>query len=103
VETEIRANFKDPFDFANSFIGNISRGGLLVKTDKPLNIEAEFKLKFSISGMDKVFEGECKVMWVQELYDKYLDKLIPTMGCKFLDLSKDDIKVIEDFINERVQ
>lgn len=103
METELKTEFNDPNEFLNSFIGNISRGGLLIKTDNPLKVHDEFRLKFNIEGMERTFESLCKVMWIQELYDKYIDKLIPTMGCKFLELSPGDLETIEKFIKQKLK
>lgn len=103
VDAQITAQFSGPGDFNDSFIGNVSRGGLLVKSERPLAVDSQFSLKFNIKGIDRTFEGLCRVMWIQELYDTEAGKLIPTMGCKFIDLPPNDLKTIESFIKEKLK
>ncbi len=103
VQTEIKAFFRDAKEFDNNFIGNISKGGLLVKSERPLAQNTQFTLRFNISGINREFECLCKVMWVQELFDPSKDKMIPTMGVKFLELSKEDLKLIEEFISKKLE
>lgn len=103
VDTVIRTDFQGASDFAESFLGNISKGGLLVKASKPLKVKDRFKLKFEIEGLPKKFEGLLKVMWVQELYDKNKDKLVPVMGCKFVEIPKEDLAEIERFVTSKLK
>jgi len=102
IDIELKANFSGAAEFDNYFIGNISKGGLLIKTDQPLKIDDKFKLSFSISGIEKPFETTCKVIWIQELYDPKTDKLMPTIGCRFTEISDEDLAMIEKFITKKL-
>jgi uncharacterized protein (TIGR02266 family) len=98
ADVSLKIAFKSPDDFAESFLGNISCGGLLIKISAPLKVNEEFSLRFSVEGIDRTFSAKCRVIWVQELYDRKADKMAPVIGCKFVDLDPKDLSLIENYV-----
>lgn len=88
------------YDYSN----NLSEGGIYIETDRPLPIGSPITLRFTLPGLDRVFETKGNVAWV------YIKKpgdegppaevLGPGMGIEFKELNEADIKLIHDYLNK---
>jgi len=110
VDTERRSSFRIPLrvlkiDIENEkreiffgYAGNISCSGMLIQTSNPKELGARFNIRFSLPSKIKNVSCEAEVAWIQD-YDPKI-KTMPGMGIKFLNLSTEDLKEIEEFINK---
>lgn len=93
--------FEDRDSVIEACSGNISTGGLFIKTENPLQPGRRFLLKLEFPGVSKPLEIECGVAWVQKQVDCTADKPVgmPTgMGVKFCGISKEDRGTLGQYI-----
>lgn len=87
-------------EFENDLLAqtvNISEGGVFIRTQNPLELEEEFFLKLYIPDDQEPIQVLCKVMWTNK-YGKESEDLPRGMGVKFLRLTAENQKRIEEFI-----
>ena len=97
---KIEIEFKDTIDFVTSYMLNISKGGLFIKTDEALPLDTIVFLRFTMPGDTKPIETEGKVVWCNTKKGKgYFPR---GMGIKFLRLNSDDAEKIKIFVDEHL-
>lgn len=64
---ELRVEYRTVGSFISDYVTNISRGGVFVRTDRPLRIGTRVRLVFSLPGMPFPFDLSGVVRWVQTL------------------------------------
>ena len=95
---KIEIEFKHTIDFVSSYMLNISKGGLFIKTDEALPLDTIVFLRFTLPGDTKLIETEGKVVWCNTKGGKgYFPK---GMGVKFLRLNPDDAEKINKFVEK---
>ncbi|MBE0427018.1 MAG: PilZ domain-containing protein [Nitrospirae bacterium] len=81
---------------------NISIGGVLLKTDRRMNIEKTYTLE--LKNKSKFLTLQCNVVWftLSESYKDPFKNIIPiyTVGMNFTDVSSEKMKEISDFIKD---
>lgn len=80
---------------------NISRGGMFIKTDRPLHVGTRVKLKFSLPGRELPVETSGRV--VRTVSGKGRMDEPHGMGIEFEDLSEEDHDLIESLWDESVK
>jgi uncharacterized protein (TIGR02266 family) len=90
VSKAFKIVYPTPKAFINSYLSNISPGGLFIKTNAPPNQGEKFNLKISFSDEEKELEVLCEVAWSRR--EEWVKKFPPGIGVKFLDLSPEDKK-----------
>ena len=97
---KIEIEFKHTIDFVTSYMLNISKGGLFIKTDEALPLDTIVFLRFTLPGDTKLIETEGKVVWCNTKKGKgYFPR---GMGIKFLRLNSDDAEKIKIFVDEHL-
>lgn len=97
---KIEIEFKHTIDFVTSYMLNISKGGLFIKTDEALPLDTIVFLRFTLPGDTKLIETEGKVVWCNTKKEKgYFPR---GMGIKFLRLNPDDAEKIKIFVDEHL-
>ena len=77
--------------------GNLSVGGLFIKTDTPLNPEEQFLLDLQLPDIARPISVTCEVAWTKE---KNIEaKSAGGMGVKFLEMSETDEHTLTQYIN----
>ena len=87
---------------SNFFIGftrNISRGGLFIACEDPLNRGTPVELLFSLPGGRRI-EAQAEVSWVRERF-ACGPEIRPGMGVRFVDLAESDRRAIRTFMRLR--
>ncbi len=98
---KIEIEFKHTIDFVTSYMLNISKGGLFIKTDEALPLDTIVFLRFTLPGDTKPIETDGKVVWCNNREEKgYFPK---GMGIKFLALNSDDAEKIKEFVEEHLE
>jgi uncharacterized protein (TIGR02266 family) len=88
-------------EFENDLLAetaNISEGGVFIRAQDPLELGEEFLLKLYIPDEQDPINTLCKVVWVNK-YGKETEELPRGMGVKFLELTAEDKRRIEEFIS----
>ena len=97
---KIEIEFKHTIDFVSSYMLNISKGGLFIKTDEALPLDTVVFLRFSLPGDTKLIETAGKVVWCHTRKEK---GYFPNgMGIKFLKLHSDDAEKIKIFVDQHL-
>jgi uncharacterized protein (TIGR02266 family) len=77
--------------------GNLSVGGLFIKTDAPLNPGEQFLLDLKLPDTAKPISVTCEVAWAKEKNDEAQGSA--GMGVKFLEMSETDEHTLTQYIN----
>ena len=97
---KIEIEFKHTIDFVTSYMLNISKGGLFIKTDEALPLDTIVFLRFTLPGDTKLIETAGKVVWCHTRKEK---GYFPNgMGIKFLKLHSDDAEKIKIFVDQHL-
>ena len=83
--------------FLYDYSQNLSEGGLFINTESPLAVGEVLDLKFSLPDIEKVFQVKGEVKWVIE---EKKGPLMKGMGIAFKDLSDDDRKLIQSYMEK---
>lgn len=75
---------------------NLSEGGVRFGTDKFISLSCRMIIEINISGATKPLRAISKVAWIKKLPagDDY------EVGNQFLDMTREDKKIISDFIKK---
>ena len=93
----LTVSFKDRLSFLKAYSGNISSTGLFIKTDKPLNKGEQFLLKLQLPELQEILKVNCSVVWSRNKNDEE-NKLPLGMGIKFIEMTKKDRQIFQDYI-----
>ncbi|MBI2060783.1 MAG: TIGR02266 family protein [Nitrospirae bacterium] len=94
--TLLEIEYEASRNFISDFALNISRGGMFIATQQPLDEGQEFLLRFSLPGSARPIELRARVMWANRQDKK--SNLIPGMGVAFMDLSDEKRAQIERYV-----
>jgi len=88
--------------FTESQIVNISKGGVFINTPRPLANDSEIEIEFVLPRADKKIRAKGKVKWAIDQVDRPdgTPGIIPGMGIKFIEISKEDIKKISSYLKK---
>lgn len=89
-------SYEDHDGFREAYTGNISQGGLFIKTKSPLETGEEFLLKLKLPGISDPLKIECNVVWTRKRRENA--KQLPGMGVKFCKLDSDDHTVLTQYL-----
>ena len=91
VPKTFKAAYSTSDAFINSYLSDISTGGLYIRTNDPLSAGESINLKIFLPDKKKELKVFGKVIWcIREDLVTPERKIPPGMGIKFLNLSKKD-------------
>jgi uncharacterized protein (TIGR02266 family) len=90
--------FKDRDTFVRAYTGNISTGGLFIKTENPLPPGYQFQLKLQLPGVQDPLQIKCEVLWARKRESGPPDKP-PGMGVKFSEIAERDYLFIKKYLD----
>lgn len=97
IPKALTLSFKDRDAFIRAYTGNISAGGLFIKTENPLGPGRQFQLKLQLPGVDKGIQIQCEVVWSRRRESSTPEK--PSgMGVKFAKIAEKDYKLIKRYL-----
>src|SRR3954449_3671015 len=85
--------------FIEQFGTDVSRGGIFVKTKKPIEIGALLKLELQLNDASPVIHGIGRVCWRREPGPD--PNLSAGMGIKFIKLDPDSRTIVERIVQQR--
>ncbi|MFH2219969.1 MAG: TIGR02266 family protein [Pseudomonadota bacterium] len=77
--------------------GNLSVGGLFIKTEKPYNKGDQFMLDLQLPEISQTLSVSCEVAWSREGYD--ISQNPPGMGVKFIEMPDKDRQILSEYVN----
>ena len=96
AQKTLALSYEDHTGFVKAYTGNISQGGLFIKTRSPLESGEEFLLKLKLPGISDSLNIKCRVMWARK---QGQDMKRPAgMGVKFCKMSSEDYTVLKQYL-----
>ena len=100
ADVDLEVRYRSAHDFVAAYAKNISGGGIFIQTTKPLALNQEVHLRFTLPGVEKPFELQGLVVWTNPFASQ---AAFPTgMGIKFLDLNPQQKAIIDDFVQAKL-
>jgi uncharacterized protein (TIGR02266 family) len=78
-------------------VTNLSRGGMFIRGERPLPIDAEVQLRFRLPDAGVVIHAAGRVVWNYDIA-RGTTHLVPGSGIKFVALSRPDREAIERYL-----
>jgi len=100
-EVWIEIHYQHLDDFFYDYAINLSRGGMFIKTAKPIAIGTEIKLRFTIPGHKEVIETRGKI--VRVVKPDHGPGHAPGMGIEFQALTERDLDLINSLWEQDVK
>ena len=97
VSGTVRISFKKESDFFKTYIANLAKGGLFVKTMKILPVDTLLNVEFSLPNRNQMIHTTGKVVWTRSK-DKSSEKMPPGMGIQFVDIDPEDERLIKNYM-----
>ena len=100
-DLEVKVDLESDHNFYTGLTQNISAGGLFIATNAIRRIGDRIVLKFSLPGRTDPLAVETEVRWIRE--NSALNRVdgATGMGVRFVNLSPEAAKAIQDFIQSR--
>ncbi len=100
ADVNLEVRYRSAQDFMLAYAKNISGGGICIRTAKPLPLNSEVQVRFSLPGIPTPFEIKGLVVWTNPYASQ---TAFPTgMGIKFLELGPDEKKTIDEFVRSQL-
>lgn len=96
VKRPILLTFKDHTTFVTAYTENISKGGLFIRTDRPLKQAEQFLLTMQLVGSPTPINATCEVVWTRTQSEG--ETRPAGMGVKFCEMSKRDNHLLNQYI-----
>jgi uncharacterized protein (TIGR02266 family) len=101
VQRALSLSYKDQKSFAKAYTGNVSGGGLFIRTKNPLGQGEQFVLNLQLAGLPNPMKIKCEVVWARRQADE-AGKRPPGMGVKFIEISKKDEQTLDHYLKVAV-
>ncbi|MBE9536197.1 MAG: TIGR02266 family protein [Proteobacteria bacterium] len=98
----LTVNYRTDMDFLNAAAKDISLGGMFLKALSPLPEGTELNLCFNIPEIPIEFCVKAEIIWAVSSAEADYEKDCG-MGLKFINLSKERSKQLEDYINKKLE
>ena len=96
VDIQVDCETRDMF--VSNHVTNISRGGLFIRSERPLPIQSEIAMTFILPGAERKIRVVGRVVWNYDV-QKPETRLVRGMGIKFLDMSPEDRAALEQCLS----
>ncbi|MDY6881658.1 MAG: TIGR02266 family protein [Desulfatiglans sp.] len=90
-------SFRDRQSFIRAYTGNISGGGLFIKTEQPLDEGCQFRLKLQLPGVSDPLRILSEVVWNRKPKGGQED-MLAGMGVKFCEISAADRRLLLQYL-----
>lgn len=87
--------------FTSGRVTNISRGGLFIETPSPLPIDTLVDLALRLPEIRTVLNVHGRVAWTYDM-KKGTTRLMTGAGIKFTDMSPDQLRLLESYLDRLV-
>ena len=99
VQKSLSLTYKDDRAFIKAYTGNVSSGGLFIRTENPLPHGEKFFLKLQLPDVSEPLKINCEVVWSRKK-SQATDVRPPGMGVKFLEMSRQDSDVLKKYLSK---
>lgn len=84
--------------FVSNHVCNISRGGLFIRSDQPLPLQAEVSLVLHLPDAGLSIRAKGRVVWNYDMA-KGTSRIVPGSGIRFVDMASSDREALEAYLN----
>ena len=98
VERALSLVFKDREAFFKAYTGNVSSGGLFIKTETPLIVGDQLSLKLQLPGAADPLQIRCEVVWARKKQESQPGRPAG-MGVRFLKISERDNRILKQYLS----
>lgn len=85
-------------EFVEQYSYDISRGGIFIKSKKPMNVGTLLKFEFQLKDESPLIHGVGRVVWKREAAE---GEASPGMGIKFIKMDPDSRALVQQIVEER--
>jgi type IV pilus assembly protein PilZ len=106
ILVRVLVDFESPDTYLYDYSSNLSEGGIFVETDTPHPIGTTLTLRFTLPGVDRVFEAKGEVKWQNNLGEKGnlpVPDLGRGMGIQFADMEDSDREILQKYVRETLK
>jgi len=97
---EVRVEYRTVGSFLSDWTANLSKGGMFIQTENPLNIGTQIRLVFSLPGIPLLFDLNGEVKWSKHTPS---EDNPPWMGVEFVELDERIRKRIEAYLEKNAE
>ena len=83
--------------FISNHVSNISKGGLFIRSEQPLPLNAEVSLVLRLPATGKCIRATGRVVWNYDML-KGTSRIVPGSGIRFIDMSPRDRAALEAYL-----
>jgi type IV pilus assembly protein PilZ len=83
--------------FFSNYVCNISKGGIFIRSDKPLPLNAEVSLVLHLPAMDRKLFATGRVVWNYDI-EKGTSQVVPGSGIRFVAMTSSDRAALESYL-----
>jgi type IV pilus assembly protein PilZ len=95
----LAVTYKDKRCSVKAYTGNVSGGGLFIKTEQPLKKGEGFLAKLELPGLSDPVVIKCEVIWTRKSEDEK-DVYPAGMGVRFIEMTKDNNKILKKYLRD---
>jgi uncharacterized protein (TIGR02266 family) len=95
----LSVTYKDKRSFVKAYTGNVSGGGLFIKTENPLKKGEDFLVKLELPGLSETVVIKCEVIWTRKKEEE-TDAYPAGMGVKFIEMTKENNKILKKYLRD---
>lgn len=96
IATNIEVRFREKSSFVRSYMLNVNKGGLFLRTDRPLPIDADVVMHVRLPDDEEVMTIQGRVVWINTK-----SKAFPAgMGIQFTEILSEHRDKIDAFVEE---
>ncbi|MEJ2723742.1 MAG: TIGR02266 family protein [Deltaproteobacteria bacterium] len=99
VQKSLSLTYKDDRAFIKAYTGNVSSGGLFIRTENPLPQGEQFFLKLQLPDVSDPLKINCEVVWSRKKSEGTQERP-PGMGVKFLEMSRQDSEILKKYLGK---
>jgi type IV pilus assembly protein PilZ len=96
LKRHLSLSFKDHKTFVKAYTENIGKGGLFIRTDRPLKQAEQFLLTLQLVGTPNPINATCEVVWTRTQSEG--ETRPAGMGVKFCEMSRQDNHLLNQYI-----
>ncbi len=99
IATNIEIKFREKGSFIRSYMLNVNNGGLFLKTEKPMHIDAEVTMHIQLPDDPETMIVEGRVVWTNKK-----SKVFPAgMGIQFIGILPEHKEKIKAFVDANLK
>ncbi len=87
-------------EFVEQYSEDISRGGIFIKSKKPMKVGTLLKFEFQLKDESRLIHGVGRVVWKREAADA-TKASPPGMGIKFIKMDSESRALVQDIVESR--